>query len=213
MRAIRDADIAPPLCSYVLMTMATYADPDGGGIHPGLRTLAERTGLDHRTVRKHVRACVNAGYLVQTRQPRQNYATEYRLDLGALRGGANVPPDDLRGGAVALRGGAVASQRGRQCTPTCKDLDLPGAPPAAPAQGPAAGASNDPLDRLRASVHEHEWRGILGRLRVVEVGERVVVAFGTALECDFADVNHRDTIARAFAVEPGAVEFTNGRRR
>ena len=196
MRAIRDADIAPPLCKFVLTTMATYADPDGGGIHPGLRTLAERTGLDHRTVRKHVRACVDAGYLVQTRRPRQNYATEYRLDLDALRGGANVPPDDdLREGAVALRGGAVASQRGRQCTPTCKDLDLPGAP----AGGPADGA-------LPKTIPPSFRRDVT----VAVEGGKVEIRAPTAYMRDALRQNHRTEIAAAYAVEPAAIEFTQG---
>ena len=199
MRAIRDAEIEPPLRKLVLYTLAVYADRDGGGIHPGLRTVAERTGLDHRTVRRHVRACLDEGYLVQTRPPRQNYTAEYRLDLDALREGASVPPDELRGGAGAFRGGDDASQRGRQCAPTCNDLSPPGAPPASPALEQADGAS------LPESVPRSMRRDIT----VERDGGKVKVRAATEFIGGYLATNCRDDLAASFGVAPDAIEFTN----
>lgn len=198
MRAIRHAEIEPPMRKYVLLMLATYANPDGTEIFPGLRNVAEATGLDLRTVRKHVRACQDAGYLVRTTPSRQHHKAGYRLDLDALREGASVPPDDLREGAVALREGAVASERGRQCTPTYKDLNLPGAPPASPAGGQAGGA-------LPKTVPGSLRQGV----SVVAANGTVKLSVPTRFMRECLQENHLAEIADHYGVDPGAVQFVS----
>jgi DNA-binding transcriptional ArsR family regulator len=53
-----------PHCKFVLIAMADHADHDGGNIYPGIETIAQKTGLSERTVRRHVKALINDGYLL-----------------------------------------------------------------------------------------------------------------------------------------------------
>ena len=61
----RDAvlSVAGPTATrrYVLLTLSMDADPAGGSCFPSTRRLAERTGLSHRHVEKHLREAESEG--------------------------------------------------------------------------------------------------------------------------------------------------------
>ena len=81
MRAIRAADLRPPGRKLVAYTLATYAHRlSNDGIRPSLATLADQTGLDVRSVRRHVRALREAGILTPT-ATLEGKPTVYRMAL------------------------------------------------------------------------------------------------------------------------------------
>ena len=95
MRAIRAADLRPPGRKLVAYTLATYAHRlSNDGIRPSLATLADQTGLEIRSVRRHVRALREAGILIPTATPKGKPA-EYRMAL--------TPDTGVRGVALTPR--------------------------------------------------------------------------------------------------------------
>ena len=96
-RAVREARIVPPLRKLIVFVLATYADPDGTSICPSLKTVGELTGLDVRSVRRHIRALEAEGILVQTKRASRTRGAEFRLMRDALKADSRVrfrdPPD------------------------------------------------------------------------------------------------------------------------
>lgn len=147
MRAIREADM-PAMRKLVLFMLVTYAHREGGGgIHPALATVAEKTGLNVRTVRRHVSGCRNAGILVELRRSHGRTGSEYRMSLDALK--ALNPDSGVRvTGRVNPDSGAPNPdsddpQPGHPSPPTCSDLILPTAPTVSAGEGQPAGAGDE----------------------------------------------------------------------
>lgn len=67
--AIRESDL-PPSTRHVLLTMATYMDRDGMNCYPSQEELGRACGMTSRTVRRHVDAAIEAGWLLKIRQGR-----------------------------------------------------------------------------------------------------------------------------------------------
>ena len=207
MRAIRDAEIAPPNRKLVLLMLATYANCEGAGIRPSLETVARLSGLDVRSVRRHVRACRDRGWLVQTEPSRQHRPAEYRISLAALRPDTSVrpgaapdrTPESALGSdrtPVSARPDSGVPQTGHQSPGICTDLNRPGAPTASPANGQAVGA-------LPASVRGSWRHGVT----VAAEGGKVEVSVPTEYARGFLALNHRHEIAAHYGVDPDAVEF------
>ena len=66
----------------------------------------------------------------------------------------------------------------------------------------------EPIARLMASVHEHEWSGMLGRMHVVKASDvAVTLSYRSTTEAEYVSANYRDRIAEAFDVPVSAVEI------
>lgn len=65
----------------VAHTLATYANPDGTSIFPGIARLAVDTGLGYRTVRRALKRLRDAGLIEKVRSgaSRRSQSDEYRL--------------------------------------------------------------------------------------------------------------------------------------
>lgn len=79
-KALRAAALPPPVRLFGAW-LATYADADGGSIHPGEQLLAEHTGLTVQTVRRYMRTLREVGYIARVEQGgrRRGRADAYRL--------------------------------------------------------------------------------------------------------------------------------------
>jgi hypothetical protein len=71
---------------YLALMLATYADPDGSRVRPGLPVLAAVTGYEERTVRRHLRRLTDDFGLVQQTargggRKGQGRASTYRLTI------------------------------------------------------------------------------------------------------------------------------------
>jgi hypothetical protein len=112
-RAVRDSDL-PLTTKGVAFILATYANRDGSGVHPGNRRLEQDTGLSDKPVRRHLAALRAAGLIERTHRARSGrpvpggdaMADVYRLTLP----GSAVAGDRTseHGSAVAGDGSAVA---------------------------------------------------------------------------------------------------------
>jgi hypothetical protein len=73
----------PSRARHVGLTMATYADPNGGSIYPGVATLARSTGLGPRTVDRALEDLRSSGWIVRVSSGawRSGRADAYRLNL------------------------------------------------------------------------------------------------------------------------------------
>jgi hypothetical protein len=56
--------IEDPITKYVLVAMADHADKLGGSIFPAAETVAEKTGLCEKTIRRHIKKLVADGFLL-----------------------------------------------------------------------------------------------------------------------------------------------------
>lgn len=52
-----------PITRYVMVTMANYADKEGNDIYPSLGTLVQDTGLEERTIRRHIKKLIDVKLL------------------------------------------------------------------------------------------------------------------------------------------------------
>ena len=90
---LRRARLGPTVTAVALM-IATYADPDGTRVYPGIARLAVQCELDYRTVRRAVAALRAAGLIEMVRRGarRSGRSDEYRLILaGDLLERCDVP--------------------------------------------------------------------------------------------------------------------------
>lgn len=73
----------PSRARHVGLTMATYADPNGGSIYPGVATLARSTDLGPRTVDRALEDLRSSGWIVRVSSGawRSGRADVYRLNL------------------------------------------------------------------------------------------------------------------------------------
>jgi hypothetical protein len=62
-RAIRADPTVTKTILLVLLTVATYADPDGSRVFPSAKTVSEHAGLGESTVRQHLTDARDRGYL------------------------------------------------------------------------------------------------------------------------------------------------------
>ena len=125
-RAVREARIIPPLRKLIVFVLASYADADGSSICPSLKTVAELTGRDIRSVRRHIRALEADGVLVQTKPASRTRGAEFRLMRDALERGYWCPVSRSQTGHWCHR---WHSETGHWChpnrTPVPANLFLP----------------------------------------------------------------------------------------
>ena len=86
----------PPTTRLVLVTLGTYMDKHGTGAFPSQQTLAERSHLGVRTVRKHLELAQRKGWLLKVRQGRHvgrggSYSNMYDAVI-PLAAGTQDPP-------------------------------------------------------------------------------------------------------------------------
>ncbi|MGE6955099.1 helix-turn-helix domain-containing protein [Staphylococcus capitis] len=67
-RALMRRSKLPLPCIAVLAALATYANADGGSIHPSQARLADDLGVGVRTVGRWIREGLKTGWLVETRR-------------------------------------------------------------------------------------------------------------------------------------------------
>ena len=83
MQAVMDAKTETPAEKLVLLIIANYADDDGSNVFPSKATIADKTGLDARTVQRICAKLVERKVLVVVQEcPRR--PTIYRLVVAAL---------------------------------------------------------------------------------------------------------------------------------
>jgi Helix-turn-helix domain len=118
---IRRARLGPTVTAVALM-IATYADPDGTHVYPGIARLAVQAELDYRTVRRAVAALRAAGLIEMVRRGarRSGRSDEYRLILAVdLLERCEVPTPAAE--RLAIEGVTAAARRRA-------DAALPAAP-------------------------------------------------------------------------------------
>ena len=122
LRATREARIVPPLRKLIVFMLATYADPDGTSICPSLKTIAKLTGLDVRSVRRHVRALEAEGVLVQNKPASRTRGAEFALMPDALKPDSGVRPCAPKPDSGPLKPDSGDTETGLTSPPTCDDL-------------------------------------------------------------------------------------------
>jgi hypothetical protein len=104
-RAVMGSDLKPGP-RHVLHVLATRADGSGGQIppkfSPSLTLLAAATGMDRRTVERHLAVLASSGWITRTKptidKQRQGHRTRYRLHIVAPpRGTTPLGADEPRG--------------------------------------------------------------------------------------------------------------------
>lgn len=81
-RIIRRLEI-PGSVKYLALMLATYADPDGSRVHPGVERLALVMGVTDRTVKRSLSSLRDFGLLEKVRHGNRHagLADEYRLTI------------------------------------------------------------------------------------------------------------------------------------
>ena len=185
-RAVREARIIPPLRKLIVFVLASYADADGSSICPSLKTVAELTGRDIRSVRRHIRALEADGVLVQTKPASRTRGAEFRLMRDALNAGTGVrfraPKPDTGVTAGTPKPDTGVTQTGHQYPPTCSYLKnrKPGAAFASPAVGQAHAAT--PKKRPRTGWPKEEL-------------ETAIATFETDLADGLGNARERKTLS------------------
>jgi Helix-turn-helix domain len=62
LQVLRRSELRGPL-RWVLAAIATFADPDGSNAFPSIERIAERAGMNEKTVRKYRSALLEQGEL------------------------------------------------------------------------------------------------------------------------------------------------------
>ena len=83
MQAALDAKTDTPAEKLVLLVIANYADDDGNNIYPSKQTLADKTGLDTRTVQRICAKLLEQGVLAVVSQS-VGRPTVYRLHMDQM---------------------------------------------------------------------------------------------------------------------------------
>lgn len=135
-RAIRRSMLPAP-ARHVVLTLATYADASTGMVppdySPSLSTLAEATGLDRATVRRHLNRLEKAGWVSRFRPPAERARKEHARTAYAL----TIPPglgaeSPQPGGSVPLGLGAQdTGARGTEPPNQTVKQEIPPNPPQA----------------------------------------------------------------------------------
>lgn len=114
---IRRARLTPTV-KLVGLTIATYADPDGRRVYPGLARLVYQCGIGYSTARRALADLKSGGLLELVRRGnrRRRQADEYRLILaGDLLDRVDVPsPEDERTCIEKINREVTGSGRVRQ---------------------------------------------------------------------------------------------------
>jgi DNA-binding transcriptional ArsR family regulator len=81
-RIIRRLEIASGV-KYLALMLATYADPDGTRVHPGVKRLARVMDVSEPTVKRSMAVLRSLGLVVLVKQGNRwaNQADEYRLTV------------------------------------------------------------------------------------------------------------------------------------
>lgn len=91
----------------LLLAMADVANDDGSSVFPSLSTLAQKTRMNERSVRRLLRELEKDGAIERVREATNSRPTEYRI------GGAFCPPTTTsRGDSLSARGDNLDSQGG-----------------------------------------------------------------------------------------------------
>lgn len=176
----------------VALLLATYANADGGNVRPGVRHLAEQSGLGESTVRKHVTLLTDNGFLRQERRGHRTGAGEFYTSVFHLTTATTAAVETLDAGPVDNSPSTVtpvAVEDSSTATPglsTATQSDLyryPGStyqnktrtpPPARESKREAAlyalravGASEEALDECIALADRSSDRSGVGRLVAV----------------------------------------------
>lgn len=209
----------------LLLAMADFANDDGTSIFPSLATLARKIRANEKTVRRGIDVLIAAGLLDRQKDATPRSPAHYRIrveNLAEVEGGQNVHPEGTEcpptGDKMSGQGGRDVRPEGvKMSTEPSTNRHLNGAARAGPPPNgrPVVAARHlehaEAIRRLEASVHEHEWRGMLGRLHVVKASEIAVkLAYRTRIEIEYVQANYREKIAQAFDVPVSAVEIVKG---
>jgi DNA-binding transcriptional ArsR family regulator len=89
----------------VLLALADRANEDDGTCWPGLRRVAEKVGLEQRTVRRHVEALEAAGMLRRESRVRADGSHTSNLIVLAMHGSSGGRSWRTGGGGHARPGG------------------------------------------------------------------------------------------------------------
>jgi Helix-turn-helix domain len=111
----------------LLLAIADHADDHGGNAWPSIATLAAKTRLDPRTVRRVITRLEAAGHLVITRRAGRSQTNRYTLLMTAPTEPADTPAEPV---------GAPTDEKGADCPaplPPKKGADCPR--PAPPEKG------------------------------------------------------------------------------
>ena len=73
----------------VLAVLATFADRHGGRVYPSIATLADRTSLAARTVRRSLKVLREQNFIIPTGQTAAKVVM-YRINIDAIMGGDTV---------------------------------------------------------------------------------------------------------------------------
>lgn len=137
-RAIRRSDLPPP-SRHLALTIATWADMNTGIIpdqfQPSLGTLTVATGLDRKTVRRHLDGLENTKWLERNRPDEVKARTEHARTKYSLM----IP---MGAGSVADPGQELPQPGGGE--PLASGEARGSVPPALGAQSPQAGGGEPP---------------------------------------------------------------------
>lgn len=101
----------PATQKLVLLALADHADDRGGNAYPSVSGLAQKCGVDARTIQRSLRTLEAAGLLAVERHATQHFPNTYRVVPGAaLRRGDNMPGrQSVASGVTSVqsRGGTV----------------------------------------------------------------------------------------------------------
>ena len=83
----------------LLAVLATFADRHGGSVYPSIATLADRSSLTARTVRRNLKVLRGRNLIMPIGQTAANVVM-YRINIDAVMGG-----DTMSGGGDTMSGG------------------------------------------------------------------------------------------------------------
>ena len=153
----------PTSRKHVLLTMATYADPDGANCRPSRSSLEADTGLSRRTVIDSMRWLADQGWIIEDGSAPNN-AKRWRLNREKLK--AAIPGKKDSGGATTEPPGGVTTEPPGGVTtepPGGATTEPPGGQPSNPTSpnssdvnGGAAAASRDSGEAAAAASEASE---------------------------------------------------------
>ncbi len=102
--AICDSDLEP-ISRHVALTLSLHMSVRGDSCFPSMVTLAGESGLDERTVRRHIRALRESGWISVRLGGGRGRSNHYSASIP--KGGHTDTLSSERGALVSLKGGAV----------------------------------------------------------------------------------------------------------
>lgn len=159
--AICDSEL-PSTSRHVALTLSLHMSERGDSCFPSVRRLADETGLSRRTVQRHLKELVEAGWLVQAGwKTWETPGGEQRTKMwkAQFAGGRQSVTPLPKGASLSPKGASESAQRGRHSDTQGRyedDKGRSGSRPSRRKDGKPSGPGDVSVTDAMCPVHDDE---------------------------------------------------------